>query len=76
MDAFMFMKSTIWIKMNHVHESNHNIHEVDNMDDIKNYMDEIEQMLKFHYINETKFIDENDHHLYLFVYLSICVRLI
>jgi hypothetical protein len=62
-----------WI---YVHESNHNIDEVDNMDDKKNYMDEIEQMLKFHYINETKFIDENDHHLYLFVCLSICVRLI
>jgi hypothetical protein len=76
LDEFMFTKSTIWIKMNYVHESNHNIDEVDNMDDKKNYMDEIEQMLKFHYIYETKFIDENDHHLYLFVCLSICVRLI
>ncbi len=60
----------------YVHESNHNIDEVDNMDDKRNHMDEIEQMLKFHYINETKFIDENDHHLHLFVCLSICVRLI
>jgi hypothetical protein len=33
MDEFMFMKSTIWIKMNYVHESNHNIDEADNMDD-------------------------------------------
>ncbi len=55
----MFMKSTIWIKMTHVHELNHNIDEVDNMDDKRNYMDDIEQMLKFHYINETEFIDEN-----------------
>jgi hypothetical protein len=70
------MKSTIWINMNYVQESNHNIDEVDNMDDKKNYMDEIEQMLKFHYIYETKFMDGNDHHLYLFACLSICVRLI
>ncbi len=28
-------ESTIWIKMNYVHELNHNIDEVDNMDDKK-----------------------------------------
>ncbi len=53
-----FMKSITWMKLNFVND-NQNIDEIDNMDDKKYQMDEINQMMIFQNMYETTFLNEN-----------------
>jgi hypothetical protein len=52
------MKSITWMKLNFVND-NQNIDEIDNMDDKKYQMDEINQMMIFQNMYETTFLNEN-----------------
>ncbi len=69
----VFMKSITWMKLNFVNDDK-NIDEVDNMDDEKYHMDEIDQMMIFQNMDEIKFLNQNCHsyvnvrHRYLFLY--------
>jgi hypothetical protein len=56
------MKSITWMKLNFVNDDK-NIDEVDNMDDEKYHMDEIDQMMIFQNMDEIKFLNQNCHSL-------------
>jgi hypothetical protein len=55
------------MKLNFVNE-NQNIDEVDNMDDEKYHMDEINQMMIFQNMDETTFLNEK----YCHPYVNVC----
>jgi hypothetical protein len=72
------MKPITWMKLNFLND-NQNIVEVDNMDDEKYHMDEINQMMKFQNMDETTFLNEKYRHpyvnvceceIYIFIYLE------